>query len=95
MPIFPFLAFSQGSLENDINQDFQDAIDVIQRHSQIRHCDNGTTIYNINTNVEKNLIYYAIVLSINYYHDYYYSFSSNYLFQKINTMRIWKVNSPL
>lgn len=39
--------FLQGSLENDINQDFQDAIDVIQRHSQTRHYDTGIYIYNV------------------------------------------------
>lgn len=39
-----FLFFLQGSLENDINQDFQDAIDVIQRHSQTRHYDTGIYI---------------------------------------------------
>ncbi len=48
-------------------------------------------IYNININVENNVTCCAIVLSINYY----YSSSSNGLFQKINTMRIWKVSSPL
>ncbi|TRY57849.1 hypothetical protein DNTS_017649 [Danionella cerebrum] len=31
-----------GSLENDINQDFQDAIDVIQRHSQLQPFDSGS-----------------------------------------------------
>lgn len=31
---FPF-DFKQGSVDTDINQDFQDAIDVMQRHSEI------------------------------------------------------------
>lgn len=34
-----YVDFLQGSLENDINQDFQDAIDVIQHHSL--HYDTG------------------------------------------------------
>lgn len=34
--------FKQGSLDNDINQDFQDAIDVMQRHSEIFYYDTGS-----------------------------------------------------
>ncbi|XP_017571881.1 transcription factor Spi-C [Pygocentrus nattereri] len=34
-----------GSLDTDISQDFQDAIDVMQRHSEIFYCDADTKYY--------------------------------------------------
>ncbi|XP_072529532.1 transcription factor Spi-C [Salminus brasiliensis] len=39
------IALEQGSLDNDINQDFQDAIDVMQRHSEILYYDPDSKYY--------------------------------------------------
>lgn len=45
----------QEPLDNDINQDFQDAIDVMQRHSEIFYYDSGDLInYNWISDTERN-----------------------------------------
>lgn len=42
---FNFPCVFQNSLDNDINQHFQDAIDVIQQHSNNSYYDSGKLLF--------------------------------------------------